>query len=198
MQNGSGDVAKPKCEACLSMVPRIHDYSTGQSKIGPDQWRPSPAVIRDYRRFVTVAGSKLNIVRNVSDFRPKSRETIGITQLRENNLSFPRGPLCCVFTRKELAWTMSVQLPNWEWIIGADSDVVVGSTLVPDETKPTEFSTATIPGIVMPCARLTEGTIDACEMMAAHKRKRVLHLEGIEILLMKRWACKYSSFDIRQ
>jgi hypothetical protein len=36
--------------------------------------------------------------------------------------------------------------------MGADSEVVAGSMLVPDDKKPTEFSITVIPGIFI-CAR---------------------------------------------
>jgi len=35
------------------------------------------------------------------------------------------------------------------WNIGADSEVVFGSTLVPEDRNPTEFSIAAMPGIVI-------------------------------------------------
>jgi hypothetical protein len=42
---------------------------------------------------------------------------------------------------------MNVQFLSDVWITGANSEVVFGSTLVPEDRYPTAFSIATIPGI---------------------------------------------------
>src|SRR6185437_721116 len=78
-----------------------------------------------------LARSRLNIARNVSCPGPHARCAIGINQLVEKNLSFPRGPLCCVSTTNALAWNISIHSPRIVISIGVG--VEFGSALVPDE-----------------------------------------------------------------
>ena len=44
---------------------------------------------------------------------------------------------------------MNVHFPRDVWIIGADSEVFFGSTLVPEDRNPTLFYIAAIPGMVI-------------------------------------------------
>src|SRR5947209_15927184 len=81
--------------------------------------------------------------------RPKSRDTIGISQFTETSLSPPRAPVCCESTTKALPCSNSVQFPKDEWIIGVDSEVERGSRLVPEDREPVEFSIADIPGMII-------------------------------------------------
>src|SRR5947208_8979449 len=52
---------------------------------------------------------------------------------------------------------MKVQFPRDVWNIGADSEVVFGSTLVPEDRNPTEFSIAAMPGMFI-CAYIDDAT----------------------------------------
>ena len=77
-----------------------------------------------------VAGSRLNMARRVRRPGPRSRCAMGMNQLVEKNLSWPRGPLCWVSTTKALAWNISIHLPRMVMSMG--TGVEFGSTLVPD------------------------------------------------------------------
>src|ERR1043166_5275754 len=62
---------------------------------------------------------------------------------------------------------MKVHGPSAAWTIGADSEVDLGSTLVPEDRKPTVFSVAAIPGMIMPWAAAFE--IWACHPQRTRK-----------------------------
>src|ERR1700739_4465089 len=78
-----------------------------------------------------VAGSRLNMARRVSCPGPSERCAMGMNQLVEKNLSCPRGLVCCVSTRKTLAWNISIQLPFMVMSMGAG--VEFGCELVPED-----------------------------------------------------------------
>src|ERR1700756_5476713 len=78
-----------------------------------------------------VAGSRLNMARRVSCPGPRERCAMGMNQLVEKNLSCPRGLVCCVSTRKTLAWNISIQLPFIVMSMGAG--VEFGCELVPED-----------------------------------------------------------------